>query len=91
MEVSVGEQSQDSPTSWRRKLQPLVFVYTDQSFINTAALGPEDGFVISHGSEALVFGMAVPLSTVHIHSRLPWLPTENVSILQEVPATLWGS
>lgn len=54
----------------------------------------------SHGSEALVFGMVVTLSTahtcpgltnfLHIHSRLHGHPTENFSVLQEILATLLG-
>ena len=55
---------------------------------------------VSHGLEALVFGMVVALSTahicsgltyfIHIHSRLHWHPAENISILQEILATLLG-
>lgn len=55
---------------------------------------------VLHGSEALVFGMVVTLSTahtcpgltyiLHIHSRLHGHPTENFSILQEILVTLLG-
>ena len=75
-EVSIGKQPH-AVNIWRRKMQLLVFVHTDQSSVNThtwtrgrlcqlpAQPTWEKGFANFFWAKALVFAVAVPVTNTH--------------------------